>query len=140
MPGVSRRLPAPPQHEWLELVKYWNGGGQNEVWFVADPARTDVALIDRASARVMPYRWPLQHHELIGGVRPDVMDWYRIRQPGWYLGEGWALTPETAGIAEADGRGPDQRADRRVDSTAARRGDAHDRRPHLRAATCRPRT
>ena len=105
---MSRRLAAPPQHEWLEAVKYWNGGGRNEVWFVADPARTDLALIDRASARIAAYRWPLTHHELLGGVRPDVMDWLRIRQPGWYLGEGWALTPETAGVAQADGRGPDR--------------------------------
>ncbi len=27
MPRVSRTLPAPPQHEWLEAVKYWNSGG-----------------------------------------------------------------------------------------------------------------
>ncbi len=107
-PRVFKRLPAPPQHEWLELVKYWNGGGRNEVWFVADPGRTDLALIDRASARIAGYRWPLTHHELLGGVRPDVMDWLRVRQPGWYLGEGWALTPETAGVALADGRGPDR--------------------------------
>ena len=26
--------------------------------------------------------------------------------PGWYLGEGWALTPEPAGVAEEDHRGP----------------------------------
>jgi len=108
LPGSPQRLPALPQHEWLELVKYWNGGGRDEVWFVADPARTDLALLDRASAQTQAYRWPLQRHELIGGVRPDIMDWLRIRQPGWYLGEGWALTPETAGVADADGRGPDR--------------------------------
>jgi hypothetical protein len=34
------------------------------------------------------------------------MDWYRFNPPGWFLGEGWALTPETAGVAEEDGRGP----------------------------------
>jgi hypothetical protein len=34
------------------------------------------------------------------------MDWYHLRRPGWYLGEGWALTPETAGVAQEDGRGP----------------------------------
>lgn len=108
LPGSPQRLPVLPQHEWLELVKYWNGGGRDEVWFVADPARTDVALLDRASAQTQVYRWPLQRHELVGGVRPDIMDWLRIRQPGWYLGEGWALTPETAGVAAADGRGPDR--------------------------------
>jgi hypothetical protein len=106
MPGVAQSLPAPPKHEWLELIKYWNGGGRDEVWFVADPARTDLALIDHGRVRIGTYRWLLQDHSLIGGVRPDVMDWYRLRQPGWYLGEGWALTPETAGVAQEDGHGP----------------------------------
>jgi hypothetical protein len=33
------------------------------------------------------------------------MDWYRVEQPEWYVGEGWALTPEAAGVANADKRG-----------------------------------
>ena len=40
MPAIDRLLPAPPQHEWLEAVKYWNGGGRAPVWFVVDPRRT----------------------------------------------------------------------------------------------------
>jgi len=32
------------------------------------------------------------------------VDWWEIRRPGWFLGEGWALTPETAGVAAEDGR------------------------------------
>jgi hypothetical protein len=106
MPRVADRLGAPPKHEWLELVKYWNAGGRRPVWFVADPLRADLALVDRRDAAVDRYRWSLEHHELIGGVRPDVMDWFRLRDPAWYLGEGWALTPETAGVAQEDGRGP----------------------------------
>ncbi len=105
-PRFSQRLPAPSQHEWLEMVKYWNAGGRDEVWLVADPARTDLALVDQALAGGRSYRWLLPFHSLVGGVRPDVMDWYRLRRPGWYLGEGWALTPETAGVAAQDGRGP----------------------------------
>ena len=35
----------PPKHEWLELAKYWNGGGRNPVWFVADPQRAQIALV-----------------------------------------------------------------------------------------------
>ena len=73
---------------------------------MADPLRTDLALVDRREAHMSRYRWPFEQHALIGGVRPDVMDWYRLRDPAWYLGEGWALTPETAGGAEEDGRGP----------------------------------
>ena len=34
------------------------------------------------------------------------MDWYRVDRPEWYVGEGWALTPEAAGVADADRRGP----------------------------------
>jgi hypothetical protein len=109
MPSFSRRLEAPPKHEWLELVKYWNAGGREPVWFVADPQRTDLALIDhgaRPFGAHGTYRWPLLHPELLGGVRPNEMDWYVFDAPGWYLGEGWSLTPETAGVAQEDHRGP----------------------------------
>jgi hypothetical protein len=40
----------------------------------------------------------------VGGVRPGDIDWYEIRPPGWFAGEGWGLTPETAGVARADNR------------------------------------
>jgi hypothetical protein len=105
-PAFSRRLAAPPKHEWLELVKYWNADRRAPVWFVADPQRTDLALIDGSIGRHGVYRWPLAYPVLIGGVRPNEMDWYVFESPGWYLGEGWALTPETAGVAEEDHRGP----------------------------------
>jgi hypothetical protein len=105
MPPIGIALPAPPKHEWLELVKYWNGGGRAPVWFIADPLRSDLALI-RHAGRPALYRWPLERLELLGGVRPNVMDWHTMPPPDWYLGEGWALTPETAGIAREDRRGP----------------------------------
>jgi hypothetical protein len=105
MPRFERHLPAPPKHEWLSVVKYWIDGGRNPVWFVADPLRSDLALVDHAD-RAGSYRWPLEYPVLIGGLRPNEMDWYRISPPGWFLGEGWALTPETAGVAGEDGRGP----------------------------------
>jgi len=98
-------LPSPPQVEWLELVKYWNGGGRAAIWFVADPLRSDLALVHHDAPR-RSYRWSLRFQHLFGGVRPNVMDWYELRAPAWYLGEGWALTPETAGVANAAGKGP----------------------------------
>jgi hypothetical protein len=104
MPVVPAHLPAPPKHEWLEVVKYWNGGGRDPIWFVADPLRSDLALV-HYSRRPALYRWPSGLQELIGGVRPNQMDWHAIERPDWYLGEGWAITPETAGIAKEDGRG-----------------------------------
>jgi hypothetical protein len=29
------------------------------------------------------------------------MEWFALQAPAWYLGEGWSLTPETAGLAVA---------------------------------------
>ena len=97
------RLPAPPQHEWLEPVKYWNGGGRRPVWFVADPRRAQIDLV--AHGRPAAYRWSIPYPVLLGGVRPNEMDWYRVDRPEWYVGEGWALTPESAGVADLDHRG-----------------------------------
>ncbi len=106
LPRWSAHLPAPPKHEWMELVKYWNGGGRADVWFLADPPRSDLRLVDcHALVKRGAYRWPFDNTALIGGTRPDVMDWYQISPPGWYVGEGWALTPETAGVAKDEGRG-----------------------------------
>jgi hypothetical protein len=106
MPAFLRRLPAPPRYEWLELVKYWNQGGRDPVWFVADPKRSDLALIDQRSGRHRSYVWPLGYPVLLGGARPGEMDWFVVNPPGWYLGEGWSLTPETAGVATGDRRDP----------------------------------
>jgi hypothetical protein len=102
-------LPAPRGHEWLELVKYWREGGRNEVYFVAEPRRTDLALIDPRSRRFAGhFGWPFAHAEtFVGGARPWEMDWWVLDgPPAWFLGEGWAVTPETAGVANQDRRGP----------------------------------
>jgi hypothetical protein len=103
-PPVAQTLPAPPQHEWLEAVKYWNGGGRSPVWFVVDPLRTSIDLVQHGDPQ--RFRWPVPYPVLLGGVRPNEMDWYRVDRPEWYLGEGWALTPEAAGVAAAGRRGP----------------------------------
>ena len=95
-------LPAPPQHEWLEAVKYWNGGGRAPLWFVVDPARASIDLVQHGDP--VRYRWPLPYPVLLSGVRPNEMDWYRVDRPEWYVGEGWSLTPEAAGVATADRR------------------------------------
>jgi hypothetical protein len=101
---VAQTLAAPPQHEWLEAVKYWNGGGRAPVWFVVDPLRTSIDLVQHGDP--VRFRWPFAHTVLLSGVRPNEMDWYRVATPEWYVGEGWALTPETAGVADADRRDP----------------------------------
>jgi len=103
MPPIARQLPAPPQHEWLEAVRYWNAGGREPVWFLVDPRRTAIDLVQHASP--FEYQWPLPYPVLISGVRPNDVSWYAVDRPEWYVGEGWALTPEAAGVAAADHRG-----------------------------------
>jgi len=97
---------APRGHEWLEPVKYWLKGGEAPVWFFAVPKRTDLALIAPGPTPPRAYRWAPAARILMGGVRPDIIDWYTFERPDWFLGEGWSLTPETAGIAGQDGKGP----------------------------------
>lgn len=104
MPLIAGRLPSPPQHEWLELAKYWDAGGRTPVWFVADPLRTDIELVDHPDPE--EYRWALPYPVLMSGVRPNEMDWYRLDRPEWYLERGWSLTPEMAGITAREPLNP----------------------------------
>jgi hypothetical protein len=104
MPRLAEVLPSPPQHEWLEAVRYWNRGGRAPVWFVVDPMRANIDLVQHREPE--RFRWPLPYPVLLSGARPNEMDWYRVERPEWYVGEGWALTPEAAGVANADRRGP----------------------------------
>jgi hypothetical protein len=95
--------------EWLGPVQYWRGGGRAAVWFLADPKRTDLALFDPQSRRdVTRFRWSVADHLVLSGTRPLAADWYRIDTPGWFLGEGWGLSPETGGIAQSTGAGVDK--------------------------------
>ena len=64
-------VPSPRDYEWLEVTRVWREGYDGETWFVADPRRTDLALIDRAHARVREYRWPFDRRVYVGGTRPD---------------------------------------------------------------------
>ncbi len=103
----ARRLPSPPRREWLELVRYWREGHAGPVWFLADPRRTDLALIDPGSrGDRRDFVWHFTSLSQIGGMRPAAVEWYRLPPPGWFAEEGWALTPESAGIAQVTGRGP----------------------------------
>jgi hypothetical protein len=90
-------------------VSYWSNGGTGSAWFLANPWRTDLDLIDPHSRRdVVRYRWTVQDRGELSGTRPSGVDWYRMRPPTWFLGEGWSITPETGGVARVTGMGPDQ--------------------------------
>ena len=65
--------------EWLGLVDYWRGGGSAPIWFLADPQRTDLALIDPQSRRdVTHFRWAVDGRPVLSGTRPLAADWYRL--------------------------------------------------------------
>ena len=102
-------LPAPRDFEWLELIRAWRAGDVPQTWFLADPRRTDLALVDPASRSTVRYRWPFQGATYVGGARPDEIDLVTIANPGWFLEQGWSLTPEVAGITQRDGWGPHRR-------------------------------
>lgn len=100
-------LPSPPRLEWLELAKFWRAGRTEPVWFLADPARNDLALIDPVSRSASTeYRWALVARPAFGGMRPSAATWYRLSPPGWFAEEGWSLTPETSGMSALIGRAP----------------------------------
>lgn len=105
--GFAAVLPSPPRLEWLELTKFWRAGRTEPVWFLADPVRSDLALVDPASrSDSTEFRWPLVDRPAFGGMRPSSVRWYRMPAPGWFAEEGWSLTPETSGMAGLMGRGP----------------------------------
>jgi hypothetical protein len=99
-------LPAPVMRESTALAAYWHGGGRAPVWYLADPARGDLELIDPLSRRVHAhYTWMFPREQFISGVRPDILDVVAIDSPpGWFAETGWHLTPETLNISERQGR------------------------------------
>lgn len=104
---IGARLPSPPRREWLELARHWQSGPPGPVWFLADPRRTDLALVDPQARRdVETFTWGVDSMSLLGGMRPADVQWYRLGEPGWFAAEGWSLTPETAGMARLMGKGP----------------------------------
>jgi hypothetical protein len=107
-PFTPRRvLRAPHGQEWLTLVEQWRAEPSSAIMFVADPRRTDLALIDPVSRRPpLQFRWGFLEPPFVGGTRPGDSDLYAMSPPGWMLDRGWALTAEVAGVTARDGLGP----------------------------------
>jgi hypothetical protein len=99
-------LPSPVMRESTALAAYWHAGGRAPVWYLADPARGDLELIDPLSRRVHAhYTWMFPREKFISGVRPDILDVVAIDSPpGWFAETGWHLTPETLNISEQQRR------------------------------------
>lgn len=106
-PIARRALVARPGQEWFGVARVLARGDEPALWFFADPRRTDLALVDPASRHLRGrYRWSAGLERFMGGVRPSELDWVEVRAPGWFVAEGWSLTPETAGVSRLLGRGP----------------------------------
>ena len=115
-----RTLPSTKDYEWLELVKLWQEGHEGPVWFIADPNRTDLQMIDPQRRHLMrQYAWPERTVRFLRGIRPDRLNWHFIQGPGWFLGRGWALSPEIGGLTARD------RADSAPAVAWVRRRDIH---------------
>jgi hypothetical protein len=108
-PMHGELLPVPRDYEWLELTRTLRETPERPAWFVVDPRRTDLALIDPQGRSSRAYRWPFDAAVFVGGARPSDMDWHIYSRPGWFLEQGWALTPEIAGVTDRDGWGPHRR-------------------------------
>jgi hypothetical protein len=101
------RLASERGGEVLEVVDYWRAGGRGPVWFLANPVRRDLAMIDRRARRLhAAYRWHPDVTALVALARPTDVDAWVIDAPRWMLGRGWSVTPEIGGVTSALGLGP----------------------------------
>jgi hypothetical protein len=98
---------APHGREWLALLDLWKARPSARVWFLADPARSDLAVFDgRARELARAYRWGFPEPPFVGGARPGNADWYHMAPPAWMLDRGWAVTAEVGGQTARDRLGP----------------------------------
>lgn len=105
LPGMDG-TPAPRAFEWAALRPLM-GRARVYGWWLVDPQRGDRAAVDSRGLHLRErYAWPATVAPLLGGMRPRPFDWYVVDEPSWVLDEGWALTPELAGLSHLRGRGP----------------------------------
>jgi hypothetical protein len=103
----TRFLASPHGHEWLGLIDEWTRDPAARIQFLANPRRTDLALIDpRSIANHVSYEWSFPEIPFVAGARPGAVDRIAYDPPGWMLDRGWALTAEVAGVTERDNYGP----------------------------------
>ena len=99
--------PHPGEREWLDVVDRIREQPTRPVWFLSDLTRNDVRLIDpRGRELGGQFAIDPEIRRLVGGYRLDGLAWWKIREPLWMLGRGWALTPEISGMTDVDNREP----------------------------------
>jgi hypothetical protein len=104
----SWRTVSPPElYEWRSTIEHWTRGGTAPIWFVANPRRTDLLLIDRRSEHLLgSFTLKTQATWILNGLRPKAFNWWELRSPAWIALKGFALTPEIGGLAARDRQGP----------------------------------
>lgn len=99
-------ISTPPRYAWRDVGHFITSDRHRPLWVLDTPRHAKLSLIDPVGIVVRKsYRWRLDATTFLGGVRPSDVDWIEIREPGWVAMEGWHLTPDTAGMAVADGMG-----------------------------------
>lgn len=97
--------------EVLSLVDHWRQTPDQPVVFLADPRRTDLAMLDERSRQLVDrYEWGFAEMPLMGGARPNRIERYLMQPPGWMLDQGWAVTAEVSGQSFRAGARPELRA------------------------------
>ena len=134
------RCPSPPQHEWLEAVKCWNGGGSapsGSSSIRCAPASTSCST---AIAVAVPLAAAVS-----GAARrrapEQEMDWYRVERPEWYrrrrlgadAGSGWRRRRGSSRVR------PVRPIDRLDSGSASFWRQFDDRRPEASTRCSRPR-
>ena len=96
--------------EMLTLVDLWRRTPDAAVQFIADPRRSDLAMLDGRSRDLLShYQWSFPEMPLMGGARPNELERYAMRPPGWMLDQGWAVTAEIGGQSARAGARPEVR-------------------------------
>jgi hypothetical protein len=96
--------------EILALVDLWRRSPDATVQFLASPRRSDLAMLDGRSRDLLTgYSWGFPEMPLMGGARPNQIERYAMRPPGWMLDQGWAVTAEVAGESFRAGARPELR-------------------------------
>ena len=120
-------LAAPRDYEWLELSRAWRAGDSSRTWFVADPRRTDLALIDPASRSAVSYRWPFQRSGVCRRRPAERSRSGHHRQARLVPGSGVVADAGSGGDHAARWPGTASAPERWLDPAADRRGAADDR-------------
>lgn len=92
-----RVIKAEPHQEWRALNRYWVSGGTRPVWFLRDPDRSTLRLVDaKARTLVASWQWSDGLRGLLQGARPTHVELVRIDPPRWFAEGGAFLSGEAA--------------------------------------------